>query len=283
MQRGISTYAPACVDNLIYCDPMPTVIFRYLTRDGFAIVADGKSHKLGTDEPDETNVQKIFQIQEQSAAYALFGTVRFDDDTGKLYSLNLPKEIDALVQAGAATLCDLPRLEEQFARPIYDLLLKGKADGLITDYTGTLDFPGQRGLTIFSVLLFGYCNGSPSEVHVRFWHQDQDLGRPEAGPFDLRSRNPRAIGSPLIWNALREPDPALSRFPLPKMPPPERSQEISLWDAAKIGETLILACESKEALEIDPECWKIGGHIHIAAITPRCFHWLKAPKATVPL
>ncbi|MGA2646974.1 MAG: hypothetical protein ABSF15_19860 [Candidatus Sulfotelmatobacter sp.] len=256
---------------------MPTVIFRYLTRDGFAIVADGKSHKLGTDEPDKANVQKIFQIQEQSAAYALVGTVRFDDDTGKLCSLNLPQEIDGLVRAGAATLCDLLRIEEQLARPIYDLLLKGKADGLITDYTGTLDFIGQRGLTIFSVLLFGYCNGAPSEIHVRFWHQDQVPGKPEVRPFDFRGMNPRPIGSPEIWNALRNHNPALSRFPLPEMPPPERSQEISLWDAAKIGETLILACESKEAIKIDPECRKIGGHIHIAAITPTCFHWLRPP------
>lgn len=277
--QAISTYAPACVDNESYCDPMPTVIFRYLTRDGFAIVADGKSHSLEKDEPDEVDVQKVFQIQGQAAAYALVGTVRFDDDTGKLYSLNLPKEIDRLARAGAATLCNLPRLEEQFARPIHDLLLKGKADGLITDYTGTLDFPGQRGLTIFSVLLFGYCNGAPSEIHLRFWHQDQVLGKPQVGPFDLRSRNPYAVGSPQVWNALRSHDPALSRFPLPEMPPPERAQEISLWNAAKIGETLILACESEEALGIDPECKNIGGHIHIAAVTPMCFHWLKPPIA----
>jgi hypothetical protein len=256
---------------------MPTIIFRYLTRDGFALVADGKSHSLGKDEPDEINVQKIFQIQEQSAAYALIGTVRFDDDTGQLYSLNLPKEIDSLARASAVTLCDLPRLEEQFARPIYDLLLRGKADGVISDYTGTLDFPNS-GLTIFSVLLFGYCKGAPSEIHVRFWHQDQVLGRPQVAPFDLRSRNPRAVGSPIIWNALRNHDPALSRFALPKMPSPDQSQEISLWDAAKIGETLILACETKEALEMDAECRKIGGHIHIAAITPTCFHWLKPPR-----
>jgi hypothetical protein len=43
---------------------MSTVIFRYLTRDGFVIVADGKSHFLGKEEPGEINVQKIFQIQE---------------------------------------------------------------------------------------------------------------------------------------------------------------------------------------------------------------------------
>jgi len=132
-------------------------------------------------------------------------------------------------------------------------------------------------LTIFSVLIFGYCNGAPSEIHVRFWHQDQVLGKPQVGPFDLRSRNPRVVGSPDIWNALRSHDPALSRFPLPEMPSPEQSQEISLWDAAKIGETLIIACESEEASKIDPECKKIGGHIHIAAITPTCFHWLRPP------
>jgi len=100
MQRGITTYAPACVDNEIYCAAMPTVIFRYLTRDGFAIVADGKSHKLGTDEPDKANVQKIFQIQEQSAAYALVGTVRFDDDTGKLCSLNRKRQANHILGRG---------------------------------------------------------------------------------------------------------------------------------------------------------------------------------------
>jgi hypothetical protein len=54
---------------------------------------------------------------------------------------------------------------------------------------------------------------------------------------------------------------------------PEQSQEINLWDAAKIGETLILASESEEALKVDPECWKIGGHVHIAVVTSTCFHW----------
>lgn len=275
--QAITTYAPECVDNLIFCDPMPTVIFRYLTRDGFALVADGNSHSFGKDEPNETAVQKIFQVPGQIAAYALIGTVRFDDDTGKLYSLNLPNEIEKLAQTGALTLCDQIRLEEHFARPIYDLLIKGKADGLIDDYTGFCSFPNS-GLTIFEILLFGYCAGSPNEIHIRFWHQDQVLGKPQVVPFDFRSRNPYAVGSPIIWNALRNRDPLLSRFPLPKLPPPEQAQEISLWDAAKVGETLILACESPEAQTMDADCKKIGGHIHIATIAPTRFHWLKPPK-----
>jgi hypothetical protein len=82
---------------------MPTIVFRYLTRDGFALVADGESYSLGKDEPDEINVQKIFQIEQQSAAYALSGTVRFDDDAGQFYSLNLPKEIGRRARASAVS------------------------------------------------------------------------------------------------------------------------------------------------------------------------------------
>jgi hypothetical protein len=58
---------------------------------------------------------------------------------------------------------------------------------------------------------------------------------------------------------------------------PPQSQDISLWDAAKVGENFILACDSDDGLKIDSECRRIGGHIHIAAITPTCFCWLKPP------
>ncbi len=253
---------------------MPTVVFRYLTRDGFIIVADGKVYDPRKDATESTTAQKIFEIPDRPAAYALYGNIRFDDDTDETKSVNLAAEIEKFVFSGAAKPDDLLIYGQQVAEPLYLRLLKAQADGHVIDFQGFNEFPAN-GTTIARIFLFGYCDGAPCEVDIRLWYRDQTLERPQVNAFDIRQRNPRPWGSPVVWNALVGNDPKLSRFL--RMPPPKQSQEISLWDAAKVGEAYILACDSDHGREIDSGCKAIGGHIHIAAITPKCFHWLRPP------
>jgi hypothetical protein len=55
---------------------------------------------------------------------------------------------------------------------------------------------------------------------------------------------------------------------------------VTLSDAVEAGRNYIEACSSPVALEIDKEiCQGIGGHIHVATITPTAgFEWLIPPK-----
>jgi hypothetical protein len=58
-------------------------------------------------------------------------------------------------------------------------------------------------------------------------------------------------------------------------------KRLSLSEGIEIAETYIRACDSNEGRQVDPAlCAGIGGHIHIAAITPAGFKWIKEPKQT---
>jgi hypothetical protein len=56
------------------------------------------------------------------------------------------------------------------------------------------------------------------------------------------------------------------------------NQYSNLREAERYVKGYIEACSSAKALEMDPEiCKKIGGHIHIAEITPDGFRWRVPP------
>ncbi len=252
---------------------MPTAIFRYLTSSGLIIAADGKATDLIDPRNQWTNIQKIFEIKGAPAAYALNGNVVLGGEP----ELHLGEKFRELVNARTPRpIPDLVAYAEELAKPLYTWLSDAKANDLIPYFHGYLERFGSR-TTIAHILLFGYCNGTPQEADIWVWHRDQVPGC-SAEPFDFGRQNPRPWGSPEVWNALLSGNSKFSKFVTTKIPPKEEIEQISLLDAAKIGESYIAACDSAEGRELDPiMCPTIGGHTHIAAITPTCFHWLKPP------
>jgi hypothetical protein len=260
------------VNNWRFCDPMPTAIFRYLTSSGLILAADGKVTDLVDRRNQWMNVQKIFEIRGTPAAYALNGNVNLGGEP----ELHIGQKFGELVNMLTPhPIPDLLAYAEDLAKLLYAWLLDAKAKELIPYFHGYHE-RGSR-TTIAHILLFGYCKGTPQEVDIWVWHRDQVPGC-SAEPFDFARHNPRPWGSPEVWNALLSGNPKFSKFMTTKIPPHGEIEQISLLDAAKIGESYIAACDSDEGRKLDPiMCPTIGGHVHIAAITQTCFHWLKPP------
>jgi hypothetical protein len=255
---------------------MPTAIVRWLTSSGFVITADGKIQNAVNRETLNTTTQKIFPIPGAPAAYALYGTVGLgnekDDDSP---GLHLGDEIGKIVASGMAPSADLLTYSQQLAETVHDRIQEAKDNGLI-EYPS---IPSEMGIvTIANVFIFGFTDGAPSEVRITFWHRQHVLGNPRVVPFNPRANpNPYAWGSDSVWNLLKVGDHRFARFGSVRIP--ANPEAASLLEAAKFGENYILACDSYEGRSTDPYmCESIGGHIHIAAITPTCFHWLKPPS-----
>lgn len=251
---------------------MPTAIFRYLTSSGLILAADGKATDLIDTKNQWTNIQKIFEIKGTPAAYALNGNVGLGGEP----ELHLGEKFRELVNARTPhPIPDLVAYAKELAKLLYSWLADAKAKELIPYFYGYHE--GGSRTTIAHILLFGYCKGTPKEADIWVWHCDQVPGC-SAEPFDFARQNPRPWGSPPVWNALLSGDPKFSKFVTTKIPPKDEIERTSLLDAAKIGESYIAACDSDEGLELDPVmCRTIGGHVHIAAISPTCFLWLRPP------
>lgn len=272
----IWSVAQECIINRPSCDPMPTAIFRYLTNSGFVIAADGRT--TGGDD----KAQKIFEIKGAPAAYALFGNIGIGDwreDTP--VALDLALEAKKFTESGSNKLLnDFVGYAQDLADALHSQLLNLKDQGVIPRYDGFSEY-NDGSSTIAHIFLFGYSNGAPAEVDIVYSHRDQVLRKPLLYPFGFRHSNPHAWGAAGLFRRMFEfNDPALAKFRRLGMPSPR--EEISLEDAATIGEDYIRACDSDEGRELDPFCSHIGGKIHIASIEPTGFQWLKPPAKSAP-
>src|SRR5260370_32972260 len=114
---------------------MPTAIYRYLTNDGFVIVADGKSRDLVKGVTASTTVQKIFEIPGCPAAYALYGNIRFDDeDNDESKSVNLATDLERFVRSQGTAVPHLLAYGERFSGPLCYRIIAAKSDGPIAEY-----------------------------------------------------------------------------------------------------------------------------------------------------
>jgi hypothetical protein len=240
---------------------MPTAILRYFTSSGFVIGADGKTSNGITGKELSADTQKIFQLPDLPAAYALHGdNIGIgDDDPDTPLILDLAVEMKRIVASRTKPMAsDLLTYGNELAAEIQELLSEAKAKGAV--FHGFQQY--VNGITIARILLFGYFEDIPSEVNILFFHRDQVLARYKVFDVDLRRSNPEVFGS-------KEIERRLFRQP--------QSEDISLLKAAQDVERYIQICDSEEGRAADSACLSIGGHIHIAMITPNCFHWLKPP------
>jgi hypothetical protein len=78
-----------------------------------------------------------------------------------------------------------------------------------------------------------------------------------------------------VWGMLEDPqDQTFASYKV-SLPAPEN---ITLLDGLKDAKSHIQVCYDPKAREIDKKtCAHIGGHIHIATITPDGFQWVIPP------
>jgi hypothetical protein len=249
-----------------------------LVREGFVIAADGRSAG-----PDGTvfsdSVQKIFPIKSPGGvfAYSISGTVEVITDDGQQVAVSLVDE----VRKSAESLTNqktknLTGYAVRLCRPICRALKDARESGRFSHYpTYEQGIPGERGDTIIRICIDGFRDGYPSSVVIRLFHENDQLCEPEILAQTAYLELHRVYGRPgiarLLW---RTKDERFAAY---------RGRELSegnvtLQDAVERSRYYIQACTDPEALAIDSACHAIGGHIHIATITPSDgFKWVVEP------
>ena len=267
--------------------PMSTGLVRIFTSAGFVVGADGLMMRTTTEGNSATvekeAVQKIFPLQQRGREllYALTGTVGITSDkTGEI-------GFDFLAEANTA-VNSMANLREstlygyvtKVCRAINMRLRAAKSVGAIGTYpTSPHVYEGELGETIAEIFFDGYYGGLPATVRGRFFHEDQRQPKTEVVVESLSDT--RIYGSTKIAHALyNTTDPRFDKYRLPPLGPNGR---ISLETGVSLVQNYFRACADPVAFELDPQsCSAIGGHIHIARVTPQAgFEWIIPPKETV--
>jgi hypothetical protein len=263
-----------------------TAIVRTLTRQGFALVADGRCSNSDNNSVISDEVQKIFPLTCPVGAFALCfsGADGFTSlDTGD--QLKLPQ----LAMRCAASLegrrfANAAGYAYRLSRCINEAIKGFSLGGPI--HSGTSAQPNladEFGDTICRIALVGIENirngKRATVVDMRFYHVDGVLCDPEVKPESplhiggYRGYSPSKIIGHLVCNQPKE-DGRLSVYRRPIKEP----DEVTLQDALEGAKAFILAHSDPEAIAIDPLCRAVGGHIHIATITPsEGFKWIIEP------
>lgn len=149
---------------------------------------------------------------------------------------------------------------------------KARRDGRISEFPKNEHLPPERRNNIFRILFVGYFKQGPWQLETRFLHDDQDRVRFVVESAEPRETTSAIAGSEIVANGMyRDHDPRFARYVKPRI------ADTLDW-AADYVRGYIEACSDPAALELDPLCRRIGGHVHIAEITPSGgFKWRVAP------
>lgn len=255
----------------VVCIPMPTAIVRTYTVEGFIIVADGLRFDMESRKEEGDKEQKIFQFDCSTGplAYSIAGNIAFGPDGGDGF--------DLLAEMKQALRPEVPSMPASLLD--YVDILAERINSRLAEFAGhyPVNAPGDinQGYEIAHVFLDGYYENTPSRASIKFRCKDkQTLLAPRVDP------DKNNLGSPLIhgpreitYLLFRTADPRFTRFRRQAMRPEEATLQSAIQEA--LG--YIEACCSPEGREADPECMAVGGHIHIASITPDGFQWVRAP------
>lgn len=250
-----------------------TAIGIFGIRQGFLIGADGRvtlddesrataSQTLLVKET--STAQKIFPIDtpDMMGAYALAGTIGNDE-----LSLDLVDEAKReALHLSQRNFADPIRFIKKFAADLAEVITQAK------------HFPEQEtrayGWMIVEIFFVGYFKREPFVTHVAFYHRAR-----QSAAFQLESMPLKGFlyGSEIVRKAMYDDHGALRNSPLSEhIQGPNTIARFD--DAERYVKGYIEACSSSLALEMDEAgCKKIGGHIHVAEITPNGFRWRIPP------
>ena len=264
--------------------PMPTAIIRICTNKGIVVAADGLE-LINLQKEKQRNLQKIYQVPNHPLTYVLFGHTGIRV-SGKMIVNLIDETRESARSLKGIAFDDLALYAEHFSRPIQKVLWAKRKDGSIP-YFAPGPEEGQPGDTILHVFFFGYIRGIASTVDLRFFHRNSIPSEPSITSLNNDIGFPPFIaGSLIVGNLLFNSDHGLQlrtppdeRFSRYRKSIPDDWKNLTIFKASKIARDYIRACKSDLGREVDYKmCRTIGGHIHIAKITPVRFQWIIPPK-----
>jgi hypothetical protein len=225
---------------------MTAVVSTY-TSDGFVIGADGLRKELNGFITSR-KAQKIFPIQRDGmpAAFAWAGQTRLEyADRSDFDFIEETSPAIARIKVGISA--------EQFARELAsDLMTR------VNDHNGNTPIPmvGRKANEVVRCLLVGYWNNNPFRTELSFL-QENGIIVLNADTTPLKVQDFRVFSGSAI--VLDETDVDCC---------------MSLNSCIDTVREYIQKCADNK---IDHYCRSIGGHIHIATITPESFKWIIPP------
>ena len=268
------------------CVPMGTAIIRTYTPDGFVIAADGRSC---TDEDFSVisdTTQKIFRIEDRAGilACSMAGTTGLTAKGSDEIILDLYEEA-IKIAGGLATRqsTNLYGYAVHLSKLLNHALESVKSSKALPLYPiGGTQQDSETGQTILRIFLDGYYHGKPSRASIRLSHTDQKLDDARIYKFEcpVPVMSMAAHGSQIIAKSVFDPDTTDERFAAYRVRDPTNIGSVVLR-----SKNFILAHSDPEAMLIGENMVRcVGGHIHIAAVTPReGFQWLPGHEPVVLL
>ncbi len=250
-----------------------TALAMVYTSSGFVVAADGRLRwgeeatlDQSTRQMETDHAQKIFGVYQKhhSVAYILTGLVLNKDG-----SFDLVKE-----SARQVALLSGRKFQNCYS---YISTLSDNLNVYIDKrgrsecHAGGPGPPGAKS-TLATIFLAGYFNLCPFGVSVKFHHVNQSLQPPALTPLGLRPGESLTRGSQIVATRMyADQDPRFLEYVGPL------SFDMSLKEGEKFACGYIEACKTPEAYELDPFCRHIGGHVHVAEVTPQGFRWRIPP------
>jgi hypothetical protein len=247
---------------------------------GFIIAADGRKRLFDEDrasadtaelEKETDQTRKIFDVAGDNwkFAYAIRG---FCEDTLGFDLIETIKRETRVISS--LEFYDSFKLMESLGAGISRAMNAARQAGTIENFPEQCKVENGGPWFIAEVFFAGYFNGYSRLIIVTFVHYNQVSG------FRLISNPPLPIlvGSDKVRAAMYNLDGSLVPMsPFGKLAK-SLPQRPTLREGEEYAKGYIEACSSPLARQIDPKnCEGIGGHIHIAEITPRGFNWRVPP------
>jgi hypothetical protein len=260
---------------------MSTAIVKIHTADGFILAADGRGKSSATGITQSDIEQKIFPITNSGRvlAYALQGMTNSTDTKTQSIVFDIRTAIEESVRSLAETKSrhDLNWYASKLWAPVNEMLIK-KINKL-GDFVFPVVVADDPGL-ICQVFICGYYRNISSDSVIQFRHENHKVVRPSVLNFKPTIEPVMMFGSAEVFRLLfKGTDQRFQEFRSFAMTPDKR-KHLSLDEGAEVATNYIRACASEVGREIDPEvCSGIGGHIHVAEITPSGFRWRIPPES----
>ena len=280
--KAVGTIYWSGLFSFLFKDSRMTAIATVYTVGGFVIGADGRSRARG---PDPTKVtegmkarhdrednRKIFCIADadKTLAYAFMGTVANDENTFDLYE-ETNRQSKLLSSRYFDTCYDyVYKLALGLKRAFND----ARKDGRLDAWYSNEDL-GEEDNLIARMMLVGYFRGKPSWTIAEFRSFD-DRAKLQVQPIPTPGGIVTAGGKLMPKLLFQDKDPRFAQYIRPT------GTDTTLEQGANAAKSFIEACSTPLAAELDPVCKSVGGHIHIAAVTPDGFKWLIPPKNLEP-
>ncbi len=229
-----------------------TAIAVIWTEAGVVFAADGRC--MCGDKILSDAEQKIFRhtYKEWDIVYAIAGDIFGEDRSTFDLLADTHAAITELAQADYETFMD-------YARALDRKLDASVKRAIRAGYIELLD---AAQATVFLASYFPDRDERPTVAIVNVERKAQSWSR----PYKFDKEPALFYGSPKIREFVDAGRPKKTHF-------------ASIQEGVELAEAYVKACYGRPAIEIDEFCKGIGGHMHIAKLTPDGCKWIKRPKS----